>query len=46
VVGFGTMTYETSTSLYRLVIQPVANPGTVTVSSTAGGSGTRAVTPL
>jgi putative metal-binding protein/thrombospondin type 3 repeat protein len=46
VVGFGAMTWEPTTSRYKLVVQPVANPGTVTVNSTAGGSDSSPVTPL
>jgi hypothetical protein len=43
VVGFGTMTYVPSAEVYRLTVEPVQNPGTVTVSSTAGGSATATV---
>ena len=37
VVGFGTMTYVSSADRYRLSVQPIANPGSVTVVSTGGG---------
>jgi hypothetical protein len=46
VTGFGTMTWVPASSVYRLVAQPVANPGTVSVTSTGGGSASRPVTPL
>ena len=46
VQGFGAMTYVPASSLYRLIAQPVANPGSVTVNSTAGGTAARSVTPL
>jgi len=46
VSGFGAMAYVPAATLYRLVVQPVADPGTVMVTSTAGGSATRPVTPL
>jgi hypothetical protein len=46
VTGFGTMTWVPAASVYRLVVQPVSNPGSVTVTSTAGGSAGRVVTPL
>jgi hypothetical protein len=46
VTGFGPMEYVPAATLYRLVAQPVANPGTVTVTSTAGGSATLPVTLL
>ena len=46
VTGFGPMTYVAAQNLYRLVAQPVANPGSVTVTSTAGGSAQKPVTPL
>ena len=45
VTGFGTMTYVSSASLYRLNVAPVANPGTVNVTSTGGGSATATVVP-
>jgi V8-like Glu-specific endopeptidase len=38
VVGFGTMTYKAAQNKYTLKIKPVANPGTVTVTSSLGGS--------
>ena len=44
VVGYGAMTYVSSASVYRLVIGPTANPGSVTVVSTAGGSASSSVT--
>ncbi|HKQ97148.1 MAG TPA: MopE-related protein, partial [Candidatus Polarisedimenticolia bacterium] len=46
VTGFGTMTWVPSPGVYRLVVQPVANPGNVSVQSTAGGSASAPVTPL
>jgi hypothetical protein len=46
VTGFGAMSYVPASGLYRLVLQPVANPGSVTVVSTAGGTATTPVTPL
>jgi hypothetical protein len=46
VVGFGSMTYVQSAGVYRLVVSGVANPGTVTVNSTAGGSATGPVTSI
>ena len=46
VQGFGAMTYVPASGVYRLIAQPVANPGSVTVTSTAGGSAGRSVTPL
>lgn len=46
VQGFGAMTYVPASGVYRLIVQPVANPGSVTVTSTAGGTGNRPVTPL
>jgi hypothetical protein len=46
VVGFGTMTYNSSTDRYRLTVNGVANPGTVTVSSTGGGMAEAPVTTI
>ena len=46
VTGYGAMSWVPAASLYRLIAQPTANPGNVTVTSTGGGSDTRAVTPL
>ncbi len=46
VVGFGPMTWVPSASVYRLVVTTPTNPGTVTVTSTAGGSASRTVTPI
>jgi hypothetical protein len=46
VQGFGAMTYVPASGIYRLIAQPVANPGSVTVTSTAGGTASRSVTPL
>ena len=46
MTGFGTMSYVPATSVYRLVVQPVSNPGSVTVTSTGGGSASLPVTPL
>ena len=42
VVGFGEMTFKRGR--YELKIKPVANPGTVTVISSLGGSATMTVT--
>jgi M6 family metalloprotease-like protein len=44
VVGFGVMTYKANRNKYELKIRPVANPGTVTVTSSQGGSATQTVT--
>jgi M6 family metalloprotease-like protein len=44
VVGFGTMTYLANRNKYELKIRPVGNPGTVTVTSSQGGSDTKTVT--
>ncbi len=44
VVGYGAMTYVPAASVYRLVSGPTANPGSVTVVSTAGGSASSPVT--
>jgi len=46
VTGYGAMTWVPAASVYRLIVQPTANPGSVTVTSTAGGSASRPVTPL
>jgi len=46
VTGFGTMSYVEASGIYRLVVSGVANPGNVTVTSTAGGSATSEVTPI
>ena len=46
VTGYGAMTWVPAASVYRLIVQPTANPGSVTVTSTGGGSGSRPVTPL
>lgn len=44
VVGFGNLTYLPSLNLYRLTVDNVAaNPGTVTVTSTLGGSASKTV---
>ena len=42
VVGFGQMTFKKGK--YELKIRPVADPGTVTVTSDLGGSATKSVT--
>ncbi len=44
VTGYGTMTYVPSAAVYRLIVSPTTNPGSVTVVSTAGGSATSTVT--
>ena len=44
VVGFGRMNFKKGK--YALKVKPVSNPGTVTVSSSGGGSATRAVTVI
>ena len=44
--GYGVMTWVPAASVYRIVVQPTANPGSVTVTSTAGGSASLPVTPL
>ncbi len=44
VQGYGVMAWVPSASVYRLIVAPTTNPGTVTVVSTAGGSATSAVT--
>jgi hypothetical protein len=46
VTGYGAMSYVPASSLYRLVVQPTANPGSVAVSSTAGGTANSSITPL
>jgi hypothetical protein len=43
VVGFGTMTYKADKNKYELKIKPVDNPGTVTVTSSQGGSASHSV---
>ena len=43
VVGFGTMTYKADKNKYELRIKPVDNPGTVTVTSSLGGSASLSV---
>ncbi len=44
VAGYGTMTYSSSAGYYSLTKKVSANPGSVTVTSTGGGSATRTVT--
>lgn len=44
VEGFGTMEYNGGKNIYKLRVQGVANPGTVTVTSSLGGSDTSVVT--
>ena len=46
VTGYGAMTWVPSPGVYRLVVQPTTNPGTVSVQSTAGGAASSPVTPL
>ncbi len=46
VNGFGPMTYVPSADLYRLTVTTGANPGSVTVVSTAGGSATSPVSSI
>ena len=36
--GFGMMTYKANKGIYEFKVKPVANPFTVTVSSSLGGS--------
>jgi PKD repeat protein len=44
VVGFGEMTYDAGKNTYKFVLRPVNSyPGTVTVTSSLGGSATKAV---
>jgi hypothetical protein len=45
VTGFGPMTWVPAAGVYRLVAQPVSNPGSVGVTSTAGGSASSPVNP-
>ncbi len=44
VVGFGQMTFKSDKNRYELKVQPVDNPGTVTVTSSLGGSDSASVT--
>ncbi len=44
VVGFGQMTFRSDKDRYELKVQPVDNPGTVTVTSSLGGSDSASVT--
>lgn len=45
VVGFGAMTYDSNKKKYSLTLKPVnTNPGTITVTSSKGGSASKAVT--
>jgi hypothetical protein len=46
VTGLGAMTWVPASGVYRLVVQPVANPGTVGVTSSAGGSASSPVNPI
>ena len=46
VVGFGTMTYDSVNNRYTFTRNNVNNPGTVTVTSSQGGSDTEPVTVL
>lgn len=44
VEGFGAMTYNAKKNVYRLRLTGVANPGSVTVTSSLGGTDTATVT--
>ena len=44
VVGYGTMTYDSDYNRYTLTKNNTSNPGTVTVTSSEGGSDTELVT--
>ncbi|GAI88487.1 unnamed protein product [marine sediment metagenome] len=45
VVGYGPMTYDSRKNIHKLKIKPAADPsGTVTVTSSEGGSDTSPVT--
>ncbi|PYS94221.1 MAG: hypothetical protein DMF50_12760, partial [Acidobacteria bacterium] len=46
VLGYGTMTWVPSAGVYRLSLTAPSNPGSVTVTSTAGGSATSPVTAI
>ena len=46
VVGFGTMTYDSANNRYTLTRNNVNNPGSVTVTSSQGGSDTETITVL
>jgi hypothetical protein len=46
VAGFGTMTYNAASGIYRLTANGVPNPGSVTVTSTGGGTAQSTVTPI
>jgi len=46
LVGYGTMTYDSANSRYTFTRNNTANPGTVTVTSSQGGSDTEPVTVL
>jgi putative metal-binding protein/pre-peptidase len=46
LVGYGTMTYDSATNLYTFTRNNTSNPGTVTVTSSKGGSATSPVTPI
>jgi hypothetical protein len=46
VTGFGAMTWVPASGVYRLVVQPVSNPGSVGVTSTAGGSASSPINPI
>jgi hypothetical protein len=43
VVGFGQMTYKTKTKTYTFTATLASNPGSVTVTSSLGGSATTTV---
>ncbi|MDM8008522.1 MAG: GerMN domain-containing protein [Phycisphaerae bacterium] len=44
VSGFGQMTWNSKKSRYTYTLSPTSNPGTVTVTSSLGGSASKAVT--
>jgi hypothetical protein len=46
LVGYGTMTYDSANNRYTFVKNNTNNPGTVTVTSSQGGSDTETVTVL
>ncbi|HEV8336946.1 MAG TPA: MopE-related protein [Candidatus Polarisedimenticolia bacterium] len=46
LVGYGTMTYDSANNRYTFTQNNTSNPGTVTVTSSQGGSDTEVVTVL
>ena len=44
IEGIGTMSYKAAKSKYEFKLKPIANPGSVTVTSSQGGSATLTVT--